>query len=301
MGGTRFVGKPLVEKLLLNKHELTLFTRGRNPIPENVEHIVGDRSNNDELEPLRERSFDVIIDSSGRNQEQTQQVIEVAGVPKYRFLYVSSAGVYASSEEFPLDEETPLDPSSRHSGKARTESWLIKSGIPFTSFRPTYIYGPGNYNPIERWFFERILHERPLPIPGNGEIITQLGHVDDLAEAMVKSLEVDQASDRIYNCSGKKGITFLGLISLCAIACGKDPSQIKTYQFDPMELDPKARKVFPLRLSHFFADIQRIEKELNWTPKFDLESGLADSFTNDYLLNPSIQPDFSIDKSLIGY
>jgi hypothetical protein len=28
--------------------------------------------------------------------------------------------------------------------------------MPFTSIRPTYIYGPLNYNPLEEWFFERL-------------------------------------------------------------------------------------------------------------------------------------------------
>ena len=64
-----------------------------------------------------------------------------------RQVYVSSAGVYADSEQWPLDESSPTDPQSRHAGKADTEAWLRKEGIPFTSFRPTYIYGPGNYNP----------------------------------------------------------------------------------------------------------------------------------------------------------
>ena len=37
MGGTRFVGKPLVSRLLHQGHQLTLFTRGRQPVPEGVE------------------------------------------------------------------------------------------------------------------------------------------------------------------------------------------------------------------------------------------------------------------------
>ena len=98
-------------------------------------------------------------------------------------------------------------------------------GIPFTSFRPTYIYGPGNYNPIERWFFDRILHNRPVPLPGDGSTITQLGHVDDLAEAMARSIDVEAATNRIYNCSGKQGITFKGLIQAAAMACGRDPKR----------------------------------------------------------------------------
>ena len=33
MGGTRFVGRPLVARLQDQGHALTLFTRGKNPVP----------------------------------------------------------------------------------------------------------------------------------------------------------------------------------------------------------------------------------------------------------------------------
>ena len=70
--------------------------------------------------------------------------------------------------------------------------------------------------------------------------------------------------------------------------------------FDPSDLDPKARKAFPLRLSHFLTDITRVQRELAWQPSFDLASGLADSYRNDYALNPTKDPDFSSDAKLIG-
>lgn len=63
MGGTRFVGKPLVERLQAEGHALTLFTRGNKPAPAGVEHLIGDRSTAGGLEPLVGRSFDVIVDS----------------------------------------------------------------------------------------------------------------------------------------------------------------------------------------------------------------------------------------------
>ena len=148
MGGTRFVGKPLVATLREQGHALTLFTRGRQPAPEGVEHLTGDRGKSSDLAQLSGQSFDVIVDSSGRTLADSQAVIEVTGAPSHRFLYVSSAGVYAGSEQWPLDEDAAVDPASRHAGKAETESWLLKQGIPFTSFRPTYIVGPGNYNPM---------------------------------------------------------------------------------------------------------------------------------------------------------
>ena len=300
MGGTRFVGRPLVARLQTQGHALTLFTRGKNPVPAGVEHLCGDRSSDEGLSALQGRSFDVIVDSSGRKLEDSSRVVAITGPPGHRFLYVSSAGVYADSEHWPLDESSPTDPESRHAGKADTEAWLRKEGIPFTSFRPTYIYGPGNYNPVERWFFDRVVYNRPIPLPGDGSTITQLGHVEDLAEAMARCIEVDAAANRIYNCSGKQGISFRGLIRAAAVACGRDPDSLELRSFNPRDLDPKARKAFPLRLNHFLTDITRVERELAGQPSFDLAKGLADSYTNDYALNPTAAPDFSSDAALIG-
>ena len=300
MGGTRFVGKPLVARLQAQGHALTLFTRGRNALPEGVEHLCGDRGTSEGLCALEGRQFDVIVDSSGRKLEDSRRVLEITGSPSHRFVYVSSAGVYAGSEQWPLDETAATDPNSRHAGKADTEAWLRSEGIPFTSFRPTYIYGPGNYNPVERWFFDRITHNRPVPLPGDGSTITQLGHVDDLAEAMARCIDVEAAANRIYNCSGKQGVTFKGLIHAAAVACGRDPETVELRRFDPSGLDPKARKAFPLRLNHFLTDITRVDRELAWQPRFDLAEGLADSFQNDFALSPTAEPDFSGDAALIG-
>jgi nucleoside-diphosphate-sugar epimerase len=300
MGGTRFVGRPLVAQLLEQGHALTLFTRGRNPVPAGVEHLCGDRGSAEGLAPLEGRGFDVIVDSSGRTLEDTRAVIERTGAPGHRLVYVSSAGVYADSELWPLSEESPTDPQSRHSGKLDTEAWLRSEAIPFTSFRPTYIVGAGNYNPVESWFFDRIVHGRPVPLPGDGSTITQLGHVNDLAAAMALCIGVDAAANRIYNCSSTQGITFRGLVAAAARACGKDPASVEIRSFDPAGLDKKARKAFPLRLAHFLTDITRVRSELAWSPAYDVERSLADSYANDYALRMPTAPDFSADAALIG-
>jgi nucleoside-diphosphate-sugar epimerase len=240
------------------------------------------------------------VDSSGRTLEDSRVVVERTGAPSHRFVYVSSAGVYADSELWPLDEDSPTDPASRHAGKAETEAWLRSQGIPFTSFRPTYIVGPGNYNPVESWFFDRIVHGRSVPLPGDGSTITQLGHVSDLAAAMARCIDVEAAANRIYNCTGRQGVTFRGLVEAAARAAGLDPAAVEIRSFDPAGLDKKARKAFPLRLAHFLTDITRVRRELAWEPEFDLEATLADSYTHDYALRMPTSPDFSADAALIG-
>jgi nucleoside-diphosphate-sugar epimerase len=91
MGGTRFVGKPLVARLMAQGHALTLFTRGKNPVPAGVEHITGDRSSDEGLSALQGRAFDVIVDSSGRTLDDSRRVLTATGHPRHRFVYVSSA------------------------------------------------------------------------------------------------------------------------------------------------------------------------------------------------------------------
>ena len=297
-GGTRFVGKALVSRLLSKGHEIFVFTRGNLPIPKKITHIKGDRTKDEDLRKLFDHSFDLIVDSSGRKLEDTQRLLKFSGLPSFRFIYISSAGVYENTQFFPVSEEGLIDPESRHIGKAKTEDWLKAEGIPFTSFRPTYIYGPGNYNPIEKWFFDRITNDRFIPMPLDGQTITQLGHVSDLADAISKSLESDKAINQIYNCSGSKAVTFRGLIETAILATGNKVSDFNLRSFDPSKLDPKARKLFPLRLTNFFTDTSKIEKDLSWEPKIDLLNGFIDSYKNDYLLANNEQVDFSSDQFL---
>jgi nucleoside-diphosphate-sugar epimerase len=138
-----------------------------------------------------------------------------------------------------------------------------------------------------------------VPLPGDGQWITQLGDVRDLAEAMTRCLEVEASCNRVYNCSGRQGVTLRGLVETAAVACGKDPARVEIRGFDPARLEPKARKAFPLRLSHFLTDTHRLQRELSWQPRFDLFASLADSYELDYIKTASEDPDFSADETLL--
>ncbi|HIK32011.1 MAG TPA: NAD-dependent epimerase/dehydratase family protein [Oscillatoriales cyanobacterium M59_W2019_021] len=304
MGGTRFIGVYLTKILLDQGHEVVLFNRGKKPAPvENIRQIKGDRTDANQLkEKLSLESFDAVFDNNGRELSDTQPLADIFQGKVKHFVYVSSAGVYLKSDFMPHVEGDPVDPKSRHKGKFETETYLQEKGLPFTSIRPVYIYGPQNYNPLESWFFDRIIRDRPIPIPGNGQHITQLGHCADLAEAMAAVLENKKAIGQIYNISGDRYVTFDGLAKACAQAAGKSAETLKIVHYDPQQFDFGKRKAFPLRPQHFFADIHKAKTELNWQPKFDLVSGLKDSFQNDYLANGSdnADVDFSTDDEILS-
>jgi len=303
MGGTRFIGVYLTKLLVEQGYQVTLCNRGNHRPPvEGVREIHCDRRDGERLkELLSGETFDLIFDNNGRELSDTQPLVEAQWGKFEQFIYMSSAGVYQASDELPLLESDPTDPKSRHAGKQETEAYLDHHDLPFTSIRPTYIYGPFNYNPLETWFFDRIVRDRPIPIPGNGLHITQFGHVADLAKAMVATIRNPKAIGAIYNVSGDRYVTFDGLARACAIAAGKNPDDLDLVHYDPKKFDFGKRKPFPLRTQHFFASNQKAKDELNWQPEFDLVSGLKDSFENDYLKleKDRDRVDFSLDNEIL--
>lgn len=304
MGGTRFIGVYLTKILVEQGHEVVLFNRGNKPAPvEGIQQIHGDRKDATQLkEKLSGQAFDAIFDNNGRELSDTQPLVEIFKDKVQHFVYMSSAGVYLQSEQMPHFEGDPVDPKSRHKGKHETEAYLEAQGIPFTAIRPTYIYGPQNYNDLEAWFFDRIVHDRPILIPNSGLFITQLGHCKDLARAMSLVLGNQQAISQIYNVSGDRYVTFDGLANACIVAAGKSPEDFDLLHYNPKKFDLGKRKAFPLRTQHFFADVHKAKTQLNWEPEYDLISGLKDSFQNDYLASGrhEAEVDFSLDDQLLA-
>jgi len=304
MGGTRFIGVFLTRLLVDRGHEVVLLNRGNRPAPvAGVEQIHCDRNDSDALKgALANTHFDAIFDNTGRELSDTQPLIEIFRGRLQHFIYVSSAGVYQKSDQMPHLEGDAIDPKSRHRGKFDTEVYLAEQEVPFTAVRPVYIYGPQNYNDLEAWFFDRIARNRPIPIPGHGMALTQLGHVQDLARALVAILGNTNAVGQIYNISGEKAVSFDGLARACAQAMDRDPEQLPLVHYDPSRFDFGKRKAFPLRLQHFFTSIAKALSDLDWEPEFDLISGLKDSYQRDYLASGRQHQDidFSLDEAILS-
>lgn len=314
MGGTRFIGVYLARMLIEQGHEVTLFTRGKKPIateiPDDtsasfrefsskIKHIAGDRMDFEKLKKtLSESDFEVVYDINAREAAEVAPVVE--SIPRLQqYIFCSSAGVYKKSPLMPHIETDEGDPKSRHKGKLDTEDYLSKTGVNWTSIRPVYIYGPLNYNPVEEWFFHRLAAGRPVPIPGSGMQVTQLGHVKDLARAFVNVLGNHKAAGQIYNISGDRYVTFDGIAKACAEAMGVPEPEIIHYK--AKDFDFGKDKAFPLRDQHFFTSILKAKQDLNWEPEFGLVEGLRDSYQKDYKRGRYCKaPDFKCDDMILG-
>ncbi|KAL3915462.1 MAG: hypothetical protein SGILL_005641 [Bacillariaceae sp.] len=189
IGGTRFSGAYLWKELYDRGHDVTVYNRGKTS-PKSVAResddalqariaaatsLQGDRKSPEDLKRLVDPSkYDYVFDMNAREVGDTKPLAELfVGQSDFKqYVFMSSAGVYQKSDEMPHLERDPVDPQSRHKGKLDSENCLKELGLPWCSFRPTYICGPGNYNPVERYFFERVESDRPVCIPGHGQHLT---------------------------------------------------------------------------------------------------------------------------------
>lgn len=323
IGGTRFSGQYLVHELLSRGANVTLFNRGSKPIGDpslkipgetdqhynernsRTSQIVGDRTDPVSLSSALSSSissFDFVFDNNGRELSDSEPLINMLKGTKAHYVYMSSAGVYAKSPVMPHIEGDEVDFSCRHKGKLNTEEYLRTSGVKYTAIRPTYIYGAGNYNPLEQWFFERIEAGRPICIPGHGGHLTGLGHVRDLASAMAAvAVSPDVAAGQIYNVQDRQAVTFDGVAMLCAEAMGKPCPELIHY--DPKDFDFGKKKAFPFRPQHFFCSPSKALRELDWTIEYNLQKGLMDAYLNDFLQKKDagkLKNDFTTDDMIIS-
>lgn len=83
-----------------------------------------------------------------------------------QYIFVSSAGAY---KELPIEAGLKEgDPRKASAGHVPVENYLEEQGLPYTIFQPLYIYGPHTAKDCEQWFLDRIMRDRPIPIPAPG-------------------------------------------------------------------------------------------------------------------------------------
>lgn len=164
LGGTRFLGRHVVEAALAREHGVTIFTRGIQPVPwpERVRHVAGNRDPRiaPGLTALAGGEWDAAIDLSGYVPRCVKASAAALADRVGHYTFVSSVSVYADVSCPGVDETSPVatvdDPSSEdiaaHYGalKAACED-EVRAAFARRAFivRPGLIVGP--YDPTDRF------------------------------------------------------------------------------------------------------------------------------------------------------
>lgn len=201
LGGTKFLGRAVVEEALARGHELTLFNRGEtNPelFPE-AERLQADRKT--DLSALAGRTWDAVIDTCGYAPAVVRASAEALR-DSGRYVFVSSVSVYADLSAGP-DEESPVAPigemplddvspdfSNYGPLKALCEAEISRVfGERALNVRPGLIVGP--HDPTGRFTYwaRRLARGGEVLAPGPPERRAQFVDVRDLGAWLVEAAE----------------------------------------------------------------------------------------------------------------
>lgn len=214
LGGTKFLGRALVEEALARGHELTLFNRGQtNPelFPE-VEKLRGNRDG--DLSALEGGSWDAAVDTSGYFPRVVGASAQLLADKVAHYTFISTVSVYADLSE-PPTESSPLatleDEAVEEFGpefgnygglKALCERAVQEVfGERALIVRPGFIVGP--HDPTDRFTYwaVRAGAERPVLSPGPPERPLQFIDVRDLVAWMLSLIEERESGT--YNATNK--------------------------------------------------------------------------------------------------
>ncbi len=211
IGGSRFVGPLVADKLVRKGHDVTIFNRGKiQSNYNNVKFIQGNRNDGFNIKD----KFDVVIDTCAYNGEHTQRAINDLNFDFY--LNFGTAASYKKTTKFPLTEKSEIGDwpywGSYNTGKVECEKVLQRNNVKYASIRPVYILGENNYVDREKFIYSRIKNKRPLILPGNGEAKVQFVFAEDVANSIV--LLSEKKIQGAFNCCGDEVVTLKQFVEI---------------------------------------------------------------------------------------
>jgi len=285
IGGSVFVSKALVRKLLSESKTVYVLNRGSHKNVEGTIHLYADRNNPDLfLEAIGNLEFDVVYDICAYFPKQTRIAIDSLGGRIGHFVHMSSATVYNRTNRYPMREEDSRGESDIWGDYSKNKylceeelfsAWTA-NGFPATMLRPFYIYGPGNNFDRESYVMKRLLHRAPIVLPGMGERIIQLSHIDDVVDTLIKISNRTESFGQAYNVGGNEYVTFSDWVETCAMAL---EVKAKTFCVESKYIGYTAREWFPFRDINFFGSCEKIMNQTGIMPKYSLLKGLQQTFS----------------------
>lgn len=223
IGGTRFLGRWIVEEALARGWEVTLFNRGNHPdVFPNVRTMIGDRDV--DLHKLERENWDLVIDTCGFHPDTVHKSVNALKANTSFYVFISTISVYARfayEDEIKEDNQAILTLTKDELSKLALNNQTVGdyyghlkylseqeviNQIPDHALivRPGLIVGP--YDPTDRFTYWalRLKEKRPILAPGRRDKKIQFIDVRDLAAWVVKMAEARNIGT--FNATGPESL-----------------------------------------------------------------------------------------------
>jgi UDP-glucose 4-epimerase len=283
IGGSGFIGSHLVDKLMENGHDVTVFDIMK-PHRSDVRHIFLDLFDLHKVVVALAGNYDAIyhlaamanINDIHKNPLETslvnfQGVVNVLeAMRRYggRLIFASTVWVYCLAQGKTVDENSPLlvqnvnhtYTASKVAAELYIQSYNKLYGLDFTILRYGIPYGPrGRVGTVVTNFIVNALKGEPIVIFGDGNHSRYFIYVEDLADGNVAALK-EKARNQIYNLQGLRKVSVKEIADIVKRLVGK--VTIEYADTRPGDYDGR------------FISSEKARKELEWEPKVDIEEGI---------------------------
>jgi CDP-glucose 4,6-dehydratase len=304
-GAEGFIGSWLAERLLEQGARVVVPRRDYSPgarfhtdgLDERCETVLADITDFESLvRVLNEREVDTVFHLAAQaivglanrsplstwesNVRGTYTLLEAcrhAGERVQRVVVASSDKAYGSHQELPYREDFPLRPVFPYDvSKACTDmvarSYAATYDMPVAVTRLANVYGGGDLN------FSRIVPdtvrsliegERPV-VRSDGSPRRDFIYVQDAVDAylaVAASLERAELRGRAWNAGAGEPVRVIDLVRRLVSASGSD-----------LEPDIRGEGPPPGEIPDQWLDSTAIREKLGWTPAWDLDSGLRETW-----------------------
>ena len=229
LGGTRFVGRAVVEAALERGWDVDAVHRGMTgALPDGARALTADRTDRAQLEAaLGERTWDAVLDTWAAAPRIARLAADLLAGRAGHAAYVSSRSVYAGTapgldESAPLwdgaaDADAELYPKDKRGGElawlgAFPDALLLRAGL---------VLGPHEDVARLPWWLDRISRGGRVVAPGRPDRPLQYVDARDLAAFALDGLE--QGLTGAYDVVSAPGhCTMLDLLEACVEVTGSD-------------------------------------------------------------------------------
>ena len=218
-GGTGFVGSAIVSGLLEKGHEVTVLARKAPDGSKEVRYSRGNVVNGEGLADLLEGKDALIhlvgiIREVGDNtfdrvhRQGTENVVRAAlDAGTAKLIHMSALGT------------RPDGVSHYHRSKWAGEQAVRNSGLDWTIFRPSIIYGPSDS--FINMLAGMIRRSPVIPVIGGGQNLMQPVFVGDVARAFSEAVSAPWSSGMTYELGGPDVLKFKNIVKLISEVTNK--------------------------------------------------------------------------------
>lgn len=316
IGGTAFIGRAIVGRLVERGHDVAVLHRGdHHDLGATVRNLRANRADLAAVSAMvRDERVDAVFDlaydwQTGTPASHVEAVALNCGDRLQRYVFMSSIAAYGPGlnrrESDALAPDDHPNPYVQH--KASTERMLFRmheaSGFPVATFRPPFVHGPRQPFYREQFFWDRLRDHRPIVLPDGGDGPMQWAYVADVAEACVRALQAPEAAGQAFNIAHVEPLTQRGFVERLAQIAGVEPAFVAV---------PRAAIVAAggqlvgqdlyfgefLDLPPHTEIVEKASRLLGVTPT-PIEAALRESYAW-YAAQPRRSPDYSFEDRLIA-